>query len=94
MIIINLKNRKDYKLNLNQFQLNLQKNKINEAEHTLYKLNKFMLSFLMQFKQIRLEEKKEYFEMKRQRNKTYLKGQRGKGLIYLIFKTRKIFKNS
>ena len=31
---------------------------------------------------IRLEEKKEYFEMKKQRNKTYLKGQRGKRLYY------------
>lgn len=33
-------------------------------------------------RQIRLEEKKEYFEMKKQRNKTYLKGQRGKRLYY------------
>ena len=33
-------------------------------------------------RQIRLEEKKEYFEMKKQRNKTYLKGQRGVRYYY------------
>ena len=33
-------------------------------------------------RQIRLEEKKEYLEIKKQRNKTYLKGQRGVRLYY------------
>ena len=39
-------------------------------------------SYLKHKKQLELEDKIEYFKKKKERNKTYLKGQRGKRLYY------------